>query len=107
MKRRMQTWSQTELLIHFHEVKLVPCFGDLAVLQTRDRDARKLHRIVRRGKAEMIASVLTAHVATSNNAVAFGDHVVHAHVHIRKRAAKLPVKTAKGVRAAHGISGRI
>src|ERR1044072_4778417 len=106
MKRRMQTGPQTERLIHFLKVSLVPRFGHLAVLDTRDGDARKLHRIVRRGKAEMIASVLTAHVATSNNAVALSDNVFHAHVHIRKRAAKLPVKTAKGARAAHRISGR-
>src|ERR1043166_4987472 len=107
MKRRMQTWSQTELLIHFHKVKLVPRFGDLAVLDTRDGDARKLHRIVRRGKAEMIASVLTAHVATSNNAVALSDHFSPAHANIRNRPTKLRVKTAKAGRAAHGIPGRI
>src|SRR6476659_3391712 len=101
MRWRIRTWLQTELLIHFHEVKLVPRFGNLAFGDTHDGDAGKLHGIVGGGKAELIAGVLAAHVATRNSAVAFRDHVFHVDVHIGKRAAKLPVKLAKRLSSTH------
>src|SRR6476660_2969303 len=107
MQWRMRTWLEAELSIHFHEVKLVPRFGNLAVLDTHDGDAGKLHRIVRGRKAELIAGVLAAHVATRNSPIAFRDYVFHVDVHVGKRPAKLPVKLAKRFSSTHRIPRRI
>src|ERR1044072_6610022 len=93
--------------IHLHEVEFVPRFGDLPFLDAHEGDSRKLHWIVRGCKAEMITCVPAAHVATSNGPVAFRDHVFESDVHIRKRAAKLPVKLPKSMGTLHGLSSGV
>src|SRR6266550_5440658 len=80
--------DRADLLVHFHEVEVVPGFNDLTVFDTNYSHSSKLHRRVTSGNPEMIASVLATNGTTGGNHVSFSDHVFRHNLDVRKCAAK-------------------
>src|SRR5207248_11784710 len=68
-------WRDAELLVHRHEIEVVPSFDDLPVAPARDRDAGELDGPPGRGKAERVSLMSAAHGAARHNFIAFGDHI--------------------------------
>src|SRR5687768_2677603 len=77
-----------DLPIHIHKVEVVPGFNDLSVFDPHEAHARKLHRRVTGGNAQMIAGVLTTNRTTGRNHVSFSDYVFHLNFDVGKCSAK-------------------
>jgi hypothetical protein len=75
--------QRSDLLIHFHEVKFVPRFGDLSVFHPNDDHAGKFDRLIRWSDSDTGASVRSRNAATDGDPVTLDDRIFDLNFQIR------------------------
>src|SRR5687767_7748238 len=91
--------KQADLLIHSHEIEVVPGFDDLPVTYSHNRYTGKVNPGLAGGNAQIIARVFTTHGAPSNNFIPFRDHILDDYLNVGKGSAKSLVKRNEPLRA--------
>ena len=83
---------ETALLVHSHEIEVIPRLYNLSVADPHNGHARKRDRSLSRGSSPELAFVLTTHGATRSDFVAFSNHVIDIDDHIWEGCAERCVK---------------
>jgi hypothetical protein len=80
--------DDADLLIETREVEVVPGFDYLPIFHADDANSGKLHRVIRGGYSERIASMLCANKAAGCGLIAFADAVFDDDLYVGKGVAE-------------------
>src|SRR5688572_25359529 len=91
------------LLVHGHEVEVIPGLDNLSFVDPDDADAGKLDWRLSRSSSEKLSFVLTTHRAARNDFIIFSNHVLDNDHHVWERLAKHIVERSVISRAFNGL----
>src|SRR5215212_11695621 len=80
------------LLVHGHEVEVVPGLNNLSIVDPDDRNAGELDRRLRRSSSHEVSFVLTTHGATRSDFITFSNHILDNDHYVREGLAECCVK---------------
>ena len=90
-----QRSNRSDLLIHLHEIEVVPGFDKFAVFDSGNRDARELDRQLRRFVSQTVALVTAVNTATRRNQIAFTNLIFYDDHDVGKGFAELRMEWQK------------
>src|SRR5688500_1092239 len=84
----IQVREYSKLLVHRHEIEVVPAFDDLFVLEAGDCNPGELNCITGRREAECFTAMPAAYPTTCDDFISLGDGIFNCYFQVRQRTAE-------------------